>query len=344
MKRDDIMNKEKIDNFRGYIDLHLHLDGSLDLDTVKELMKLNNVDNNYSDEELLNKLQVSKENKDLNEYLSKFEFPQTLLQTKSSIECAMHMLCDRLYKEGFIYAEIRFAPQFHTKLGLSQEEVIEAAIRGANMSKLDVSLILCLMRLGNNKNENLETVMLAKKYLGNGIAALDLAGAEGLYPTSDFEEFFKVAKEYNIPFTIHAGEASGADSVKKAISFEASRIGHGVNSFKNEEVLNLAIKNHITYEVCPTSNLNTKVIESVADYHLKNLIDKNVLITINTDNTMVSNTNIRDEFNLLNDSFNLSNDEFKYFLTNSVKSAFIDSKHKDLLLKELNQKFVEINI
>ena len=99
------------------------------------------------------------------------------------------------------------------------------------------------MRGDNNYTENMETINLAKKYLGNGVCAIDLAGAEGLYPTKNFKDIFMYANQLGVPFTIHAGEADGPSSVSDAISFGAKRIGHGVRSFEdNELVKTIALK------------------------------------------------------------------------------------------------------
>ena len=337
------MIKEKLQKFKGYIDLHFHLDGSLDIDTVKKLMEINNIREALTDEEIKLKTKVSKDCKDLNEYLSKFSFPISLLQTKEAITEAIYLVKERLKKEGLIYAEIRFSPAFFTQKSLSQEDVIKAAIEGAKKSDFKAKIILCLMR-NLNYETNLETVLLAKKYLGDTVVALDLAGAEGLYPTTRFESLFKKAKKLNIPFTIHAGEADSASSVKAALSFGAKRIGHGVNSFTDKYCLNFVKENNITYEVCPTSNLNTKVINSVKDYPLRELINNNISVTINTDNTSVSNTNIKEEFELINDAFDLTNEEFKYLIKNSIKSAFLSTNEKEELLNVLENKFKEIDI
>ena len=336
------MNKVNIEKFRAYIDLHLHLDGSLDIPTVRELMKINNINDNYTDEELREKLMVKDDNKDLNEYLSKFAFPQTLLQTKEAIEYAIYSLNERLKREGYIYAEIRFAPQFHLQKGLTQEEVINAVIRGNNKSNFKSNIILCLMRGSSNREENIETVRLAYKYLNKGIKALDLAGAEALYPTSSFRDEFSLARQYHIPFTIHAGEAAGADSVKLSIEYGAKRIGHGGRSFKDLEVLNLAKENNVTYEVCPKSNLDTKAISSVLDYDLRNLLSNGINITINTDNLSVSSTNIVKEYELLNDEYDLTNEEFKKLLINSANAAFLNVDEKKILINKINEEIDRI--
>jgi len=189
--------------------LHLHLDGSLRPETVHKWLKQQGKD--VSLEQVQKDLMVDKECRDLNEYLEKFDLPLEVLQTEEHIEQAAYELFEDLEKQNVIYAEVRFAPSLHTKEGLNQNEIVEAAIRGMNKAKekfeIDGNLILCCMRGENRLISNLMTVAATKKYLGKGVAGLDLAGAEALYPTKNFKDIFKIAKDSNIPFTIHAGEA-----------------------------------------------------------------------------------------------------------------------------------------
>jgi RNA polymerase sigma factor (sigma-70 family) len=152
----------------------------------------------------------------------------------------------------------------------------------------------------------------------------------------------RLAREYKIPFTIHAGEAAGADSVKLSIEYGAKRIGHGVKSFKDLDVLNLAKENNVTYEVCPKSNLDTKAISSVLDYDLRNLLSNGINITINTDNLSVSSTNIVKEYELLNDEYDLTNEEFKKLLINSANAAFLNVDEKKILINKINEEIDRI--
>lgn len=197
--------------------LHLHLDGSLRPETVYKWLKEQGKDISF--EQIKNDLMVDINCRDLNEYLKKFDLPLEVLQTEGNIEQATYELFEDLSKQNVIYAEVRFAPALHTKKGLKYNEIIESSIRGMNKAKekckIDGNLILCCMRGKDNIEENLRTVAAAKKYLNKGVCALDLAGAEALYPTSEFSNIFKIAKELNIPFTIHAGEADRTRKYKK---------------------------------------------------------------------------------------------------------------------------------
>ena len=148
--------------------------------------------------------------------MRRFDLPISLLQTKESISEAFYLVQEKLIAQNVIYAELRFAPQSFMQRGLSQRKVIEAALDGLSRSHLSSSIILCCMRGLEREKANLETVQLAKEYLTthDGITALDLAGAEGLFATSDYRELFSLASKLDVPFTLHAGEAAGADSVR----------------------------------------------------------------------------------------------------------------------------------
>lgn len=319
----------------GRIDLHLHLDGSLSLQSVRELAKMQGIAVPDEDQELQRWLQVREDCKDLNEYLEKFEFPLSLLQTREAISKAVSNLGEELKSQGLLYGEIRFAPQLHLQKGLTQEEVVEAAITGMKQSGFCSGLILCMMRGEDNQKENLETVRVAEKYLGSGVVAVDLAGAEALFKTADFTEEFALARSLFVPFTIHAGEADGPESVYQAVSFGAKRIGHGIRSVEDRELLKLLKEKEVTLELCPTSNLNTNIYENMEQYPIRVLMDAGVKVTINTDNMMVSNTNLKREFDKIAETFSMTEEELLWMEQNAVEASFADKETKKLLKNKI---------
>ena len=131
---------------------------------------------------------------------------------------------------------------------------------------IKAQLILCCMRGADNDELNNETIRMAKKYLGQGVCAADLAGAEALFPTSKYRELFAYAKELGVPFTIHAGEADGVESMRLAIEYGAQRIGHGIRSWNDNDMKALLIQKDICLTLCPSSNLQTKaIVDGVAN-------------------------------------------------------------------------------
>ena len=333
---------EQLARLDCYTDLHLHLDGSLSLPTVRQLARLQDIPLDLSDEELRERLQVDEGCQDLNQYLQKFDFPLTLLQTPEGITESIQLLAQELKDEGHIYAEIRYAPQLHCRQGLTQREVIEASIEGRRQAALPVSLILCCMRGNDNHEQNLETVRLAAEYVGQGVAAIDLAGAEALYPTSGFADLFQLAKDNGVPYTLHAGEADGPESVKAALSYGTRRIGHGVRSAEDPSLVQQLSAEKITLECCPTSNLNTAIFPSIGHYPLRLFLEQGVRMTVNSDNRMVSATNVIREFQLLNGAFHLTVGEVRQLLQNSIDASFAPEPLKEELLAKVNEAIARL--
>ncbi len=315
-----------------WIDLHLHLDGSLSEAAVRHLAAMQQI---TLPENLHSYLMVDADCRDLNQYLTKFAFPLSLLQTATALAYAVQNLLAELNDKELLYAEIRFAPQLHTRGGMTQAEVIEAALRGLKNAPLPSGLILCCMRGDGNQKENLETVELAAEYLGRGIVGVDLAGAEALYPTENFAPVFARAREMGLPFTIHAGEAAGPESVRKALAFGARRIGHGVRSAEDPELLRELAESGVTLELCPTSNLHTNIFPTLQDFPLRQLMQSGVRVTVNTDNMTVSGTTIRREWEQLQKTFALTPAEIRQLLYQAAEAAFTTAATKESLKKAI---------
>ena len=317
------------------VDLHLHLDGSLSAKAIIEVAKKEGINLPTFDEKELNKYLMVPENcQSLNEYLERFSLPNLVLQSKQGLEICTLDLLNRLAKDGLKYVEIRMAPQLSTDKGLSQEDVVKTLVKTckiAEKSGIFSNLILCMMRGNNTKEKNLETIRVAEKFLGKGVVAMDLAGAEALFPNEMFDEEFKLIHDLNIPLTVHAGEAAGSQSVASALKYGAVRIGHGIHSIEDENVLNELNEKGIYLEVCPKSNVDTKTISKYEDLPLRTFIKKGIKVSINTDDMTVSNTTLKQEYETLaNLGFNEK--ELREFAKNSIEASFADEKTKQYLL------------
>lgn len=319
------------------IDLHLHLDGSLPISTVIKLAKLQNIPLPSESEKTLKKyLAVSPMAQSLNDYLKCFDLPLTLLQSREAVELAVYELIEELTGQGIVYSEIRFAPQLHTKNGCKQNGIIEAAIKGLEKAEKDFgtksNLILCTMR-GGSECDNLETVRLAAEYLNSGVCAVDLAGAEALYKTQLYRNVFELAADLGVPFTIHAGEADGVQSVKTAVSFGARRIGHGVAAVNDKDLLCEIKRKNIAIECCLTSNLQTRAVTDISAHPIKEFLRMGINASINTDNMTVSDTTIEKELSLLERIAPDSSRE-RLFI-NAVNAAFLSEEEKADILSRI---------
>jgi len=307
------------------IELHLHLDGSVELNTISKITN-ENID-------ILKGKMIAKDKcENLSEYLTKFDTPIKCMQTKENLVLIAKDLVNYLEKENVIYAEIRFAPMFHTKEGISYEEVIESVLEGLNSNNnVKTNLILCMMR-GFPKEDNLKTIEIAEKYLNKGVCALDLAGAEDKYPLIDYIDLFDIIKEKNIPFTIHAGENGSHKEIDLAIEIGTKRIGHGIHAYENNNTIKNLKEKNILLEICPTSNIQTNSIDKYENHPIYNFYESGINICINTDNKTVSNISLTDEYIKLYNAFNFNTHDFKIMNVNAIKSSFLtDEEKKDLL-------------
>ena len=323
---------------KQYVDLHLHLDGAVTVPIAKELAKLQGIELPAKDDQELERLlSVPEDCESLNDFLECFDLPLSLMQTPEGLREAVHLIADNIQSQGVIYAEIRFAPQLHTDQGMTQEDAICAALEGLKETMLKANLILCCMRGEGNEAQNDETLELAKKYLveDGGVVAIDLAGAEALFPTKNYRELFARAAEYGVPFTIHAGEADGAESVRLAIEYGAKRIGHGVRIMEDPEVMRLVKEKGVTLEMCPTSNRQTKAVENMDEYPLLSFLEDGIKVTLNTDDMGIEGTTLAKEYAYMEQKFGMTPEQERKALSNAVDAAFTSENTKAELRRTL---------
>lgn len=287
------------------VELHLHLDGAVLPESAWEMAQEQGVALPADTLEAFRHfIVVTADCRSVNEYLKRFELPLQLLQNKEALGRVTKELICLLHSQGVAYGEIRFAPQLHTRKGLTQKDAVEAVLAGreeglALCPDMGVGIILCTMCVGEarvNEAQNLETVDLAADFLSKGVVAIDLAGMEGIVPLREFSYVFDKAKALGVPFTCHAGDSQGADTVKDALDFGAKRIGHGHHIAEDAALCQRAIAEGVTLEICPTSNIQCQTQPSYGAHPAKKLYDMGMRVTINTDNMILSDIDLEQEY------------------------------------------------
>jgi len=319
------------------VELHVHLDGSLRPETVIELARERRISlSTDNPEKLLSELTAPWECPNLLEYLKRFDLPLALLQDEEALERTAGELIADLAQEKVCYAEIRYAPQLHLQGGLKPQKVVEAVLRGVQKAgekfAIETGVILCCMR-HQAVEENKNVVRLAGDYYGGGVVGLDLAGDEANYPLTNLKEVFTFAQGAKLPYTIHAGEAAGAKSIKMALELGASRIGHGVQAKNDIELLSTLREKNIVLEMCPTSNVQTKAVDNLAQHPIAQYLEQGLKVTINTDNRTVSNTTLTKEYELLREQFAWSEEEFRQMNLYALEGAFAAELVKEKVKK-----------
>ena len=314
------------------IELHCHLDGSLG----QELMQMR-LGRPVSKEEL----SVSETCESLNEYLEKFELPGRSIMDETGLYCAGYDVLRTMSMENVCYAEIRFAPLLSVTDTMGVWQILKALLAGLEKGKEDFQIaynvIVCAMR-HHSEESNYEMLKIAKEFLGKGVCAADLAGAEALYPMSEFMGLFEKVSELGMPFTIHAGEQGSAENIEDAIRVGAKRIGHGIAMRGNKELQALVKEREIAVEMCPISNLQTKAVKSTKEYPLREFLDAGILVTVNTDNRTVSDTSLTKELAFIQNTYGVSDEEILLLMKNAVKAAFTDEQTKAELYERLAKR------
>ncbi|MGN1192385.1 MAG: adenosine deaminase [Dorea sp.] len=313
------------------IELHCHLDGSLSKDFIEKRLG-----KTVSEQELM----VSEECTSLAEYLEKFDLPGACLRDEEGLEEAGYDVLRSMSRENVCYAEIRFAPLLSVTEEMNTERVIAALLKGLDKGKQDFGVeyrvITCAMR-HHSEEQNYQMIRTARQFLGGGVCAVDLAGAEAQYPMTEFMELFRKTKRLGMPYTIHAGECGSVQNILDSIQAGARRIGHGIAMRKNPDVQRMVREAHIGVEMCPISNLQTKAVRDTGEYPIREFLDAGLLVTVNTDNRTVSNTSMTKELDFIQRTYEITDEEILRLVKNAAEVAFVDQDMKQKLCQKLSE-------
>lgn len=311
------------------LDLHCHLDGSLSKEFIESRL---------ATDIALSELQVNRECRNLPEYLEKFSLPLKCLQDEEGMRNAGYDFIKHVSGENIRYIEVRFAPELSSHDTFTCSRVIQALLEGLEGGKKDFgteyNVIVCAMR-GHTQEQNLKMLKSAREFLGEGVCAADLAGNEAAYPMSEFITLFEEVKKMDMPFTIHAGECGSQRNVEDAVKAGALRIGHGIAMRGHRDIEELCRKRKTGIEMCPLSNLQTKAVEDVSEYPLREFLDAGLKVTVNTDNRTVSGTTVSDELRFVQETYGVSDEEICKIMENAVEVSFADDSVKDRLLRQI---------
>ncbi|MEM9079261.1 MAG: adenosine deaminase [Verrucomicrobiota bacterium] len=317
--------------------LHEHLDGGLRPQTVVDLAKECGYDKlpTHDAIELGKWFNEGARRGSLPLYLEGFRHTTAVMLTAGALERVAFEFIEDMFEDGVFYAEIRFAPVFHSEGELSEDEVVEAVLRGLakGEEKYGVrwGLIICGMR---HRTDTEEAAKLAIRFRDRGVVGFDLAGGEAGFPPKKHLDAFHEIRRANFNITIHAGEAYGPESIWQALQYcGAHRLGHGTRLKDDLEIVDgkvvkmgrlaqFVLDQRIPIEVCLTSNVDTGAIESLEEHPFRVLFDNGFRVCLNTDDRLMSATSMSQEFEVAVKTFGLNLDELEKLTMNGIKSAF----------------------
>lgn len=323
-------------------DLHCHLDGSLRLETLLELAReaglLSELPSD-SVEGLSEVLESIDRSESLEDYLVWFKYTIMVMQTAPALSRITYELVQDAAAEGVRYLEIRYAPIEHQRGGLTLEQVNAAVWAGAQAAAretgIDARLIICGLR-DRFESASFRLAELAVTLRDQGVVAFDLAGGEAGNPAKLHLHAFAYARERNLNLTCHAGEAWGPASIHQAVhDCRAHRIGHGVTLREDPDLERYVIDHRIPLEVCPTSNVQTRVVKSFEAHPMRRYVAKQVRVTVNTDNRLFSRTTVTEELWRCHQHMGFDEATLKWIVLNGFKSAFLPYPERQELLREV---------
>jgi adenosine deaminase len=335
--------------------LHDHLDGGLRPATIVELADAVGHPLPSTDPVALGQWFVAAASSgSLERYLETFAHTVAVMQTPEALYRVAAECAEDLAADGVVYAEVRYAPEQHLERGLSLDAVVEAVDAGfvagcaaaaAAGRTIRVGTLLTAMRHAARSQEIAET---AVRYRDAGVVGFDIAGAEAGFPPTRHLDAFEYLQRENFHFTIHAGEAFGLPSIWQAIQWcGADRLGHGVRIVDDITVgsggsrpvlgrLAAYVRDkRIPLELCPSSNVQTGAVASIAEHPIGLLRDLRFRATVNTDNRLMSGTSMSREMALLVEAFGWGWPELQWLTVNALKSAFIPFDERLAIINEV---------
>lgn len=365
------------------VSLHDHLDGGLRPESIIEIAaEIGHELPETDPDRLAEWFHESADSGSLVRYLETFDHTIAVMQRAEDLERVAREFVEDLADDGVVYGEIRWAPEQHLARGLTLDEAVEAVQRGLEQGVESAAIKGQTIRVGQlisamrQTDRGLEIAELALRHRDRGAVGFDIAGPEAGFPPSRFEDAFTLLAREQFPATVHAGEADGVESIRDAlVAGRAQRLGHGVRIAEDIEVVFDESKDEdgapratadlgqvaswvrdrqIPLEVCPSSNLQTGAIETVAgsveegrdiDNHpIDMLVQLGFNVTVNTDNRLMSDVTLSDEFELLAEVFDYEAEDFLELTLNAVQAAFLPLEDRDALEDYIRSEYARLGV
>jgi len=312
------------------VNLHTHLEGSVQVDTFMDLARDLKFKPPFAVEKAASALQVNGSEKSLVDYLEKIAQVYPILKNTQALRRVAYEAALSAASNGVIYFELRGGPLLHSLDGPPLESVFESILEGLKAAEHEKGIVCRFIAAGLRNHDPRLNVVLAKTaalYRESGVVGFDLAGDELNYPAQLHREAIFAARDGGLGITLHAGEAGGAENVAVAVQeLGATRIGHGIHSIENPRVMELLKENDVLLELCPSSNVHTYSIRSIADHPVRKFFDYGIPIGIGDDDPTTSANSVPRELMVLVNQFGFTIAELEKVQLESIRKSFLESE------------------
>ena len=315
-------------------ELHLHIEGSLEPEMMFNLAQRNSIKLPY---ESIDELKAAYDFTDLQSFLDLYYQGMNVLQTEQDFFDLTWAYIEQCKNNNIVHTEIFVDPQGHTERGIPLSVVFKGMLDALKLAKekYDISSMLIPNFLRHLSEESaIETLQNLKPYL-DVIEGIGLDSSEVGHPPIKFKEVFKQARNLGLRVVAHAGEEGPPEYISQAIELlKVERIDHGVRISESEELIKNAALSKIPLTVCPLSNTRLKVYESMKDHVILDLLDKGLLVTVNSDDPAYFGGYINANFQALADDLSMSKEQAKQLAKNSFKASFLDEDKKQYWISQ----------
>ncbi len=320
-------------------ELHLHIEGTIEPEFMFMLAQRNGIHLRYgSVEELRQAYQFS----NLQDFLDIYYAGAYVLRTEQDFYELTMAYLEKAHSQNVLHTEIFFDPQTHTERGISFETAVtgisDALKEGGLKFGLTSKLIMCFLRHLSEESA-LQTLYEALKFK-HLISAVGLDSSELGHPPSKFSRVFDKARREGLLTVAHAGEEGPAEYVREALSqLNVSRIDHGNNSLDDEKLVHELAERKIPLTVCPLSNLKLKVVKDLKDHPLRKMLEKGLLVTVNSDDPAYFGGYVNENYIAIADALKLTEEEITLIVRNSFEASFLDNTTKNQLMRKVDSYY-----
>lgn len=319
-------------------ELHLHLDGSVRVETALELARTRGVDAPTTFETMFDALVAPERTESQARLIEAFDLPIALMQDAEALERIAFELVESKATDGVRYVEIRWGPLLHLERGLRVGDGISAVVRGAREAAKRTGVVVRLICTALRTHEPADNVLLAEvagRFLADGLTGWDLAGPEAAFPDPLLHHrAFEAARAAGLRVTLHAGEWGGADQVRRALALDPARIAHGPGAIDDPKLCEELATRGVTLDLCPTSNVQAGIVPSVGEHPIALLHRTGVPVTLSTDDLTVSNVTLSEEYERAATLVGLTLPELWAIDRHALEVAFADEATRATLRAE----------
>jgi aminodeoxyfutalosine deaminase len=321
------------------IELHIHLEGSVQPDTLRELAQAKGRFETEAEAWIWERERTGYRYGEFMDFVEAFKFVAVLLETPQDYALATRRLLEWLAAQNVRYAEITLSAGVvlwkKQSLEAVYEAIRQAALEAEPRLGLRVNWIFDAVRQFGADHAR-QVADWAARYRSEGVAAFGLGGDEARGPAELFVDVFHRARDAGLHTVCHAGETAGPESVRCAVErLGAERIGHGLTAFEDPAVVALLRDRKIPLEICPTSNVSIGILKSFEDYPMRQILDEGLTVTLNSDDPALFGTSIQNEFEKAAETFGLSRRELAGFAENAARAVFLPEDDRRKLLEEV---------